>query len=315
MQHYSVRNGQYLQSIKYDAQFQQVRNIPKMVRLVAELLQLGKMFPRLVSPLRRILVTKMVRLLSSALFVCVLVLPSIARADSFSVFVGYADSLRASGFFPTPWLGASNVVSQSSPLQSFDTGAIRIDNTDTIPITITNFTITLNPNPAGTFATTDVFSIWGSLTINPGQTGIFTQTSQFNFDSSDLGIFGGSSASPSDLAPSLAGNNGIGGCSSTATILAAANATEVANCAANAPVISFMENGTLVVMTDTGQILNTGGYDFVSNSADGNESINWNEIGSGANRGGTGVPEPSTMFLLGSGLLSLCGITRRKLIR
>jgi hypothetical protein len=89
----------------------------------------------------------------------------------------------------------------------------------------------------------------------------------------------------------------------------------VAACAANAPVISFLENGNLVVMNDTGQILNTGSYDFINNSADGNESINWNAIGSGANRGGTGVPEPSTMFLLGSGLLSLCGITRRKLIR
>jgi len=260
-------------------------------------------------------VTKMVRLLFSVLFVCVLLSPSMARADSYSVFVGYADNLRASGFFPTPWLGASNVVSQSSPSQSFDTGAIRIDNTDTIPITITNFTITLNPNPAGTFASTDVFTIWGSLTINPGQVGIFTQTASYNFDSSDLGIFGVTASSPADLAPSLAGNNGIGGCSSSASILAAANPTEVAKCAANAPVISFMENGTLVVLSDTGQILNTGSYDFVNNSADGNESINWNLIGSSANRGGTGVPEPSTMFLLGSGLLSLCGITRRKLIR
>ena len=72
-----------------------------------------------------------------------------------------------------PWLGASNVVSQSPTVQSFDTGATRIDNTDTIPIIITNFTITLNPNPAGTLAVTDVFNIWGYLTINPGQTGIF----------------------------------------------------------------------------------------------------------------------------------------------
>jgi hypothetical protein len=260
-------------------------------------------------------VTKMVRLLLLVVFVGVLVFPSMARADGFTVFVGYADNLRASGFFPAPWLGASNVVSQSPTVQSFDTGAIRIDNTDIIPIIITNFTITLNPNPAGTLAVTDVFNIWGSLTINPGQTGIFAQTVSYNFDSSDHGIFGGSGSSPADLAPALAGNNGIGGCSSTAAILAAANATEVAQCAANAPVISFLENGHLVVMNDTGQILNTGGYDFINNSADGNESINWNKIGSGANRGGTGVPEPSTMFLLGSGLLSLCGITRRKTIR
>jgi hypothetical protein len=133
----------------------------------------------------------MVRLLLLLVFVGGLVFPSMAKADGFTVFVGYADNLRPSGFFPTPWLGASNVVSQSPAAQSFDTGAIRIDNTDTMPITITNFTITLNPNPAGTLAVTHVFNIWGSLTINPGQTGIFTQTVSYNFDSSDFGIFGG----------------------------------------------------------------------------------------------------------------------------
>ena len=34
-----------------------------------------------------------------------------AKADPISVFVGYADNLRASGFFPSPWLGAPGVVS------------------------------------------------------------------------------------------------------------------------------------------------------------------------------------------------------------
>jgi hypothetical protein len=53
------------------------------------------------------------------------------------------------------------------------------------------------------------------------------------------------------------------------TILAAASATEQALCAANAPVISFDENGTPGTMTETGQILNTGGYDFINGSADG----------------------------------------------
>jgi PEP-CTERM motif len=250
---------------------------------------------------------KLPRLLPLVAVACLLALPSVALADSFTVYVGYADNLRASGFFPTPWLGAADVVSQTPSGQSLDTGAIRIDNTGASPITITNFTVTLNGGA-------NVFSIWSSLTINPGQNGIFTQTASYNFDSSDFGIFGG--LPPASLAPTIPGNNEIGGCSSTASILAASG--DAALCASHAPVISFMENGNLVTMTDTGQIVNTGGWDFVNNTAfgeDGNESINWNVIGSGANRGGTGVPEPSSLLLLCSGLIGFGGFARRKLLR
>jgi hypothetical protein len=226
-------------------------------------------------------------------------------ADSFTVFVGYADNLRASGFFPTPWLGAGTVVSQTPPGQTLDTGAIRIDNTGATSIMITNFSVAFNGgSPA--------IAIWSPLTISPGQTGIFTQTGSFNFDSSDFGIFGG--LPPAALAPTVPGNNEIGGCSSTAAILAT-DPIDAAKCAANAPVVSFMENGNLVTLTDTGQILNTGGYDFINGSSDGNESINWNKIGSEASRGGTGVPEPSSLLLLCSGLIGFGGFARKRFLR
>ena len=247
---------------------------------------------------------KLPRLLPLVAIACLLALPSVALADGFAVYVGYADDLRPSGFFPTPWLGAANVVSQTPTGESLDTGAVRIDNTGASSITITDFTVALNGG-------TVLFNFWSPLTINPGQTGIFTQTSSYNFDSSDSGIFG--ALPPASLARTVPGNNAIGGCSSTAPILAASG--DAALCAANAPVVSFMENGTPVMMTDTGQILNTGGYDFINGSSDGNESINWNLIGSGANRGGTGVPEPSSLLLLGSGLIGFAGFARRKLLR
>jgi hypothetical protein len=79
------------------------------------------------------------RLLPLAMMACLLVLPSVASADSFTGYVGYADNLRPSGFFPTPWLGAADVVSQRPSGESFDTGTVRIDNTGATPITITNF--------------------------------------------------------------------------------------------------------------------------------------------------------------------------------
>jgi hypothetical protein len=248
---------------------------------------------------------KLPRLVPLVAMACLLALPSVSLADSFTVYVGYADSLRVSGFFPTPWIGAGTVVSQTPPGETLDTGAIRIDNIGATSIMITNFSVAFNGGST-------TVAIWSPLTINPGQTGIFTQTASFNFDSSDFGIFG--AFPPAALAPTVPGNNEIGGCSSTAAILAT-DPIDAAKCAATAPVVSFMENGNLVMAADTGQILNTGGYDFINGSSDGNESINWNKIGSAASRGGTGVPEPSSLLLLCSGLIGFGGFARKKFLR
>lgn len=232
-----------------------------------------------------------------------------AQAGSISVYVGYVDNLRASGFFPTVWLGNTNVVSQTPTGQSLDSGAVRIDNNTGAPITISNFSVYF-PNVAGTF------SLWNSLTIGNGQTGIFTQTSSYNFDTSDFGIFG--VAPPPSLAPNNYLGNGntslIGGCSSSAALIALAGDTAL--CTAADPVISYSVNGgSLQSATDTGQILNTGSWDFVNNGSygeDGNESINWNLIGSVATRGGTGVPEPGTLALMGAALAALALVRRKR---
>jgi MYXO-CTERM domain-containing protein len=221
-----------------------------------------------------------------------------ARADDVKVYVGYADNLRASGFFPTTWVGDANVVSQTPSGQSLDAGAVRIDNTSSSAITISNFNVFL---PSG-----GNFSIWSTLVIPAGMTGIFTQTGSYNFDSSDYGIFG--ALPPPALAPNSASNpNLIGGCSSSAAVIAAAGYTS--QCAASNPVITFMANSTAESFTDSGQILNTGGWDFVFNSnygEDGNESINWNLVGTGAVRGGTPpIPEPGNTPLFALGLAGL----------
>jgi len=67
-----------------------------------------------------------------------------------------------------------------------------------------------------------------------------------------------------------------------------------------------------VSITDKGSILNTGSYDFILASSDGNESINWNSAGTAGNRGGV-TPEPASLLLMGSGLLGLAGLVRKKI--
>jgi hypothetical protein len=220
-----------------------------------------------------------------------------------NVFTGYADNLRPSGFFPTPWLGDAGVVSETPAGQSLDTGAVRIENLGASAITVSNFTVMMNGGSGPTYA------IWAALTIGAGQNGIFTQTSSYNFDSSDNSTGG----PPGGISGTDPGSNGIGGCSSTAAAQALAGIT--AYCAGREPIVSFDIGADHFSFHDSGHILDTGNYDFINGSADGNESINWNVIGGGATRGGSGIPEPSSwvMMLVGfAGLGAALRLHRRE---
>ena len=229
-----------------------------------------------------------------------LLIPFAAKADDLTVFVGYADNLRPSGFFPSPFCGDAGVtVCQAAPLVpgTMDAGAIRILDTSGAPITISNLTVTLNPGTGPV-----VFKLWTDATINPGENAVFGQTASFNFDTSDFGFLG---------VVGIDASHPLGGCTNPGA-LTPAQATE---CIANEPTVSFLANGTPLSFTDKGTILNTFGYDFIFGSSDGNESINWNVIGTEASRGGTGVPEPSSLLLLGSGLMGLGGFARKRFLR
>lgn len=216
-----------------------------------------------------------------------------------TVFTGYADNLRPSGFFPTPWLGDPGVVSETPNGETLDAGAVRIENTGGSAITVSNFTVQMNGGGGPTF------NFWSSLIIGAGENGVFTQTSSFNFDTSDFA----SASPPGGIGATDPGGNGIGGCSSTAAAQALAGIT--AFCAGVEPIVSFDIGADHFSFHDSGHILDTGNYDFINGSPDGNESINWNVIGGGATRGGS-VPEPSTWVVMLVGFAGLGAALRRR---
>jgi len=180
-------------------------------------------------------------------------------AKTANISLGYADNYFTHGSPDgLPWLGLNALVigcgvnpngggstadvcpkdPNNSAVDSYDGGAIKIDNTSTSAITVTNSSVTIG---------SCTYNPWPGLNISlaPGATLVLTQTGganpcgttvvgNYNFDTSE------------SFFPLTGYVNGSGlPCTPDGTI----------------PVVSLTLNGTSTTIHDTGQILNTGGID------------------------------------------------------
>jgi hypothetical protein len=180
-----------------------------------------------------------------------------AAPTGLAVYVGYADSLRVDAQnFPTPWVGSPQTIFEGCAPTSacvYDAGAVRFVNNTSAPMTVASIAVHMD---------TCTFAGWGGATLAPGSDLIITQLASGvadgctptadAFDTSDLGP-GGSAYS------GICRPNGI------------------------VPVVDATVNGIPVSLSDSGQVLNTGGVD--AGICAGNESIQWTVIGHAPCRG------------------------------
>ena len=104
--------------------------------------------------------------------------PAVASAQSYTVFVGYADGLRGAVTFPSPWFGGAGVqyfsgYSGDAP----DAGGIMIQNTGAVAIFIQSLVYSLS-SPGGIYGSYSYDFGYalpgGSLSLDPGKYAIFT---------------------------------------------------------------------------------------------------------------------------------------------
>ncbi|MEI8021267.1 MAG: PEP-CTERM sorting domain-containing protein [Schlesneria sp.] len=215
-------------------------------------------------------------------------------AGEITVYVGYADSIRANAFFPRPWLGDSNVkfLGNTAPGTIFDAGAIMIENRSGSSINVNDVFVYGFDNGA----TFDLWGTPGALANNSFM--ILTQTS------TNAGQF-----DTSDQLRSFTYPDGTSGYNPSHPYT-------------GDPKVQITINGNVETFSDTGHILDTGGYDAATYGINGsnfpynpahfpqNESLQWREIGTTgvSNPGGnppTAVPEPSSLMLA---LFGTCGV-------
>jgi RHS repeat-associated protein len=191
-----------------------------------------------------------------------------AQTSPLSIYVGYADGLRAGGsIFPFPWNGSPNTTFEGCTGCTYDGGAIRIDNSGTTAAQIDNVTVDIPMAPGVTYCPTSThFDIWPhNLTIPAGQTLILGPMANGSscgppetFDTSDTSFYCGP-------------DTGV------------------------IPLVNLTSGGVTTTFKDSTQVLNTGGRDV--GVCTGNESESWQRIGGGGTAINLPVPPAATLNL------------------
>jgi hypothetical protein len=249
-------------------------------------------------------------------------LASAAYAGSAAVYVGYADGLRSGADFPNPFglaetfIAGGNTYTITNLLANAndgpDAGAVMLLNTGASSISVTNLDVShVGQSNAD-------FQIWtgngplqlgSGITLAPGTGAIFSSTTNYNFDTSDF----------SSAAIQTGFNPDTNNCS-TGSIAASLA------CTSTVGLVTFTLDGVTTSFSDTGHVLDTGGYDtalylHIHTGGGGvpvenyNESLNWRPIGTTGvnNPGGTsGTPEPGIWALMLLGFGGLGAVLRRR---
>jgi len=178
-----------------------------------------------------------------------------SASSGIAVFVGYADSLRADvASFPTPWAGSPNTVFRGcAPVSAcvYDAGAVRIVNNSSATVTV---------NAVAVHVDTCTFTGWPAATLAPGADLIVTQMASGEAPGCVSGQM-----DTSDIGPGSSSYVGI--CAPDGLV----------------PTVDVTINGQTQTYSDSGRVLNTGGFD--AGTCVGNESIQWTVIGSAPCKG------------------------------
>ena len=177
--------------------------------------------------------------------------PSAHASGGVDVFVGYADTARPlTPRFPTPWDGSPGITFEGCKGScTFDAGAVRIVNNSGSPVRIDSVAVKIS---------TCTFSMWAPASIAAGGQLIVTQTASGGSD----GCASDGTMDTSDVG--TGGSDYAGNCTHDGLY----------------PQVDVSIDGSVSTFTDTGQVLNTGGFDLASCPSVTNESTQWTPIGS-----------------------------------